>query len=356
MNPINKNALRAAVLIHQHAAAAKRQDASIHLPEYSWNNLQQLRRRIELARKHGWHAAADRLAEDLPRELDDCRRELESVLLACQSRQTQRPLSSASEIYRDIVGLFNEFEEVDIGLDEHELSVTTDSIELEGIPLGRFQIRLDWRLIGCRSQPYRVVALDPYPPTARDDVTHPHVQNEQLCEGEGRPAIRAALAECRVYDLFMLVSQLLRTYGRGSAYVELADLCGQPHNEVYVAHSVMWRPAGIPGDCGGFLGLERHIIRRYSVRRNSISPRFLRQGFFGLPFLISQFTSALAFISKSTSAYTLVVLMDTWPSHARIVLMSTPARSRWVAVVWRIVWGLRRFFATDGSFAATRKA
>ena len=228
MNPINKNALRAAMLIHQHAAAANRQDASIHLPEYSWNNIQQLRRRIERARKHGWHAAADRLAEDLPRELDDCRRELERVFLACQSRQTQRPVSSASEIYRDIVGLFNEFEEVDIGFDEHELSVTTDSIELEGIPLGRFQIRLDWRLIGCRSQPYRVVALNPNPPAARDDVTHPHVQNEQLCEGEGRPAIRAALGECRVYDLFMLVSQLLHTYGRGSAYVELNSWTGVP--------------------------------------------------------------------------------------------------------------------------------
>jgi len=71
----------------------------------------------------------------------------------------------------------------------------------------------------------------------------------------------------------------------------------------------------------------------YKVRRNSMSPGFLRHGFFVLPPLMSHFTSALAFISRSTSAYTLVVLMDTWPNQARMVLMSTLARSKWVAVV-----------------------
>jgi hypothetical protein len=35
----------------------------------------------------------------------------------------------------------------------------------------------------------------------------------------------------------------------------------------------------------------------------------------------------------------LVVFNDTWPSHARTVLISTPACSKWVAVVWRmVVW------------------
>ena len=32
----------------------------------------------------------------------------------------------------------------------------------------------------------------------------------------------------------------------------------------------------------------------------------------------------------------LVVSMETWPNHARIVLISTPERRRWVAVVWRL--------------------
>ena len=35
-----------------------------------------------------------------------------------------------------------------------------------------------------------------------------------------------------------------------------------------------------------------------------------------------------AFVSRSSSAYTLVVSIETCPSHVRIVLMSTPARSK----------------------------
>ena len=116
---------------------------------------------------------------------------------------------------------------MDIDLDEHELSVTTDRIVLEGVFLGPFEIRLDWQR-SASSSPYRVVALDPNPAAKSDDITHPHVQDEQLCEGDGRTAIRAALAECRLYDFFLLVSQLLHTYGRGSAYVELGDWDGVP--------------------------------------------------------------------------------------------------------------------------------
>ena len=48
---------------------------------------------------------------------------------------------------------------------------------------------------------------------------------------------------------------------------------------------------------------------------------------------MAHFASALALVSRSISAYTLVVSTETCPSHARMVLMSTPARSRWVAVV-----------------------
>src|SRR6266403_1746747 len=49
----------------------------------------------------------------------------------------------------------------------------------------------------------------------------------------------------------------------------------------------------------------------------------------------------------------LVVLSETCPSHARMVLISTPARSRCVAVVWRIVWGLTRLSAKRGICSAT---
>ena len=63
---------------------------------------------------------------------------------------------------------------------------------------------------------------------------------------------------------------------------------------------------------------------------------------------MSTLANAVAFISMSTSAYTCVVSRETCPSHARMVLMSTPERSRWTAVVWRMIWGLTRLTDNDG--------
>src|SRR5713226_3882948 len=45
----------------------------------------------------------------------------------------------------------------------------------------------------------------------------------------------------------------------------------------------------------------------------------------------------------------LVVSTETWPNHARMVLISTPARKRCVAVVWRIVCGFHTFRRTLAS-------
>jgi len=221
MNTKNKTALRAAVLIHEQLAGGKTQDEmSIYLPEYGWNNIQVIRRQIDLARQHGWYRAAAQLTRDLADALNTCSNYLDDALRDLRSRPTQRRASSASDIYRDILALYEEFEEVDIDPVEHELSVTTDRIVLEGSYLGAFQIKLDWRHLG-NSSAYRVAALDPQPAAAREDVTHPHVQDEQLCEGDGRSAIHAALAECRLQDFFLLVSQVLHNYNSGSAYISL---------------------------------------------------------------------------------------------------------------------------------------
>jgi hypothetical protein len=227
MTPTKKLATQAALLIHGQLAGGKRQNPPIYLAEYTWNKILRIQRQIGLAYQHNWHGAAAQLTRDLADSLEDWRRELANTLQALQVRPPERQACSASDIYRDILALESEFEEVDIDLEEHALSVTTDRIVLAGLHLGAFQIRLDWRKLG-RPQPYRVVALDPNPPARRGDITHPHVQDEQLCEGEGRSAIRAALAEGRLLDFFLLVSQVLHTYGRGSAYVELDNWDGVP--------------------------------------------------------------------------------------------------------------------------------
>ena len=222
MTATNKLAMRAAVLIREQQIGRQSQHAAISLPEYSWTHIQRLRRQIVLARQHGWQGAVKRLSEDMVRALEDCRRDLDNAVRALQYSPSQYPVSSASNIYADLLALEKEFDEVEIDLDEQEISATTDSIVLEGIELGAFRICLDWHRLDSSSA-YRVVACDPNPAARSEGVTHPHVQDETLCEGDGRSAIRAALTHCRIYDFFLLVSQVLHTYARGSAYVELDD-------------------------------------------------------------------------------------------------------------------------------------
>ena len=125
------------------------------------------------------------------------------------------------------------------------LSVTTEPITLEGHYLGPFEIRLDLRRLTAES-PYRVIALDPHPAASREGVTHPHVLDEVLCEGDGRTAIRQALAQGRLLDFFQLVVNLLRTYNRESPFVELA----------------LWNGEGC-GDCGETVTAEY----RYECQR-----------------------------------------------------------------------------------------
>ena len=125
------------------------------------------------------------------------------------------------------MALEDEFEEVAWDSDKQELQVTTESIELNEMNFGQFQVCLDLSdSSGARS--YRVVALDARPAASNESVTHPQVSNEELCEGDGRRAIRAALDSGRLYDFFMIVGRLLNTYAPGQAYVDLENWGGTP--------------------------------------------------------------------------------------------------------------------------------
>jgi hypothetical protein len=77
-------------------------------------------------------------------------------------------------------------------------------------------------------QEYTVVALDPNPASSDASITHPHVNGESLCSGDGRKAIQSALEAGRLYDFFTIVNQLLHTYSEGRAYVELSNWYGVP--------------------------------------------------------------------------------------------------------------------------------
>jgi len=185
---------------------------------------------LAVATQRGWHLAAAQLKRDVLREVDSCAAKLREVSLEMQELGRGHSLPTIGDIYCEMAALDAEFEDVQCDLAAGELCVTTPTVQLDGICLGPFQIRLDWDQLND-SSPYRIVALEPNPATCNEDVTHPHVNSETLCEGDGRQAIRAALEEGRLSDFFLLVWRLLDTYAPGRAYVELCDWQGSPCHE-----------------------------------------------------------------------------------------------------------------------------
>jgi hypothetical protein len=128
-------------------------------------------------------------------------------------------------LFAELTALADQFDQVEI--EDGAVGVTTEPIVLDGIELGRFAIRLDVDRVGADC-PYRVVAREPNPAASSSETTHPHVNAEKLCPGEGRVPIAAALKEGRLYDFFLLVNQILQTYSPGNAFVELDRWHGRP--------------------------------------------------------------------------------------------------------------------------------
>ena len=137
----------------------------------------------------------------------------------------EQPTVSVAGIYHDLIGLHDEFAALSLDFRRNTISVTTEPITLEGIELGPFEMRLEWERLpdpDC----YLVIAVDPNPANCDVSVTHPHVQDNAVCEGDGCQPIRQALNQGRLLDFFMIVANLLRTYNDGSPYVKLSDWYG----------------------------------------------------------------------------------------------------------------------------------
>lgn len=188
------------------------------------SRLRRLNRRIEIAKRRGWDLAAQRLSHDRFVTASDLRLHISNWL---NHRPTWRNISRSpnlGNLYGELLALEAEFGQLDCDSKNHELFVTTETIVLEGVELGRFEIRLDWRACAAKEElPYRVVALDPNPAAGSPYVTHPNVQHEKLCPGEGYGAIVRALAQWRLYEFFLVVHQILQTYSHQSPFVALED-------------------------------------------------------------------------------------------------------------------------------------
>jgi len=227
MQTLNHNFLRTAALIQRELAQQACEIDALPLDEARWRRIIGVARSAQLADYRGWHYAGRHREEQLLHEIDDLQTDLGRVTDQLRRRLAPQNIPTPAELYRDLVALESEFEAVQCERDEHLIAVTTRPIELEGIDLGRFQIRLNWRR-RQEGHSYVVVALDPNPAQSNDSITHPHVSDETLCEGDGRRAIHAALAAGRLHDFFTIVDRLLNTYASGRAYVELDNWSGIP--------------------------------------------------------------------------------------------------------------------------------
>jgi hypothetical protein len=176
---------------------------------------------MEFAQRRGWQEAVRLLCQRLQRTLRQCEGELHNLARRIEPVRPEHQ-ATAADICRDLMALDEEFGGVEFDRRAGTLSVCTESIELDGVLLGRFRILLDLADLASGGMLcYSVIALEPNPAACNPSVTHPHVQDEALCEGQGHTAIRTALAQRRLLDFFQLVAGVLRTYNEDGPFCSL---------------------------------------------------------------------------------------------------------------------------------------
>ncbi len=207
-----------------HCLVSEEPSSQYALPFQAWWRCDRLLRLRQRAQCSGWESATLRMERELKTGVAQLIQQLTSLHGEVSSDSSQRQICSVRELYAELLALEEEFGGLKIDLRAQTISVSTEPIELEGVYLGPFEICLKYgNLKREGASPYRVIATDPNPAFVNDSVTHPHVQSDVVCEGDGRLAIRGSLEQGRLLDFFTMVTSLLRTYNPGSPYVELSD-------------------------------------------------------------------------------------------------------------------------------------
>ena len=184
--------------------------------------LQNFGQRLRLCTARKWLAAAAEVSKNLAYSLPGLVRDIGHIEDAANRLDALIP--SLSELVAELRQAEKEFGQLSYDRKEQFLAVATEPIELEGVSLGDFEIRLLLSDRCSRPSPdelYRVVALDPHPAGSDETVTHPHVRDEQLCAGDAAAAIRSALTSGRICDFFLLVKSVLSQYNRSSPFIPL---------------------------------------------------------------------------------------------------------------------------------------
>lgn len=192
-------------------------------------------RRIEKARRHGWHLAAQALRAELTTAVRALQGQIGCFLAVSTAGETGgRRGEPESPTVRTVVDelrqLREEFDHVEVKPDKAVICARTDRVVLEDVDLGPFEVVLDVKRLGERVDAgcFDCVALDPNPASSSEDTTHPHVQSNSLCAGDAAAPISQALRQGRIFDAFCLVRSVLQTYNSHSPYVALDDWSGNP--------------------------------------------------------------------------------------------------------------------------------
>jgi hypothetical protein len=175
----------------------------------------------------GWPAAARITVRNIKAALLDIPHHVDCVQRAIETNARQIP--TLREIVEEIIQLEDEFSEVDYSLKNRTLSAVTEVIELDGLHLGPFEIRLHIDRIASENpqSSFDVIAQDSHPASTNHSVTHPHVSDEQMCCGDALLPIKSAVEGGRLSDLFCLIRSVLETYNSGSPYISLDNWYGR---------------------------------------------------------------------------------------------------------------------------------
>lgn len=185
-------------------------------------------RKMGASLANGWFAAAERCCKSVDRLLNDIPYSVSRIQQLTEAPQKETP--KLSVLVDELNQLKQEFGDIEFDNPDNIVSVVTEPITLEDVYLGPFIIKLHLSKLSnlYQNSPYDIIALEPNPAAADEAVTHPHVSNERLCEGDGCTAIRSALEQGRLCDFFTIVRSILNTYSPDSPYVSLDDWDGEP--------------------------------------------------------------------------------------------------------------------------------
>ena len=190
---------------------------------YKYSDVTKNSRIFQRAVDRCWYPAAEKIRSRISRNLTDFSHHLEQLKNILNTDDIKLP--KLGDIVAELLQIEQEFGELIFDLKARTISVITESIVLDEISFGPFEIRLflnDIEKLTTES-PYKIIAIEPNPAGSDCNVTHPHVSYEKLCEGDGFIPIRKAIQQGRLCDFFTIIVQILQTYNPDSPYVSLDD-------------------------------------------------------------------------------------------------------------------------------------